>query len=145
MVSRCNNQFVILRFLKMTNKEVAEKYIEYLGQGAINQVVGLFTKEGKVHSPVYGTKSAAEFYQELGNDTTDSKLTINGIFEEKSSDQTSSKVALYFTYQWTLKSDKVVEFEVVDIITFNEQHQITELKIIYDTVITRGLVKELKD
>ncbi|OJJ15719.1 hypothetical protein BKI52_37345 [marine bacterium AO1-C] len=124
----------------MTKIEVAKKYIDYLAQGNMEEVIALFTNDGQVHSPIYGVKPASQFYTDLSNDTLSSKLTINGIFEESQ----ANRLALYFTYQWTLKSGKIVEFEVVDIITFNETNQITTLKIIYDTYITRQLVGELE-
>jgi hypothetical protein len=66
-------------------------------------------------------------------------LKLKGIFE----DADSARIALYFEYKWTVKSGKITEFDVVDIFKFNDENKITELKIIYDTVISRNLVDEI--
>lgn len=124
----------------MTKKEICKQYIEFLEKGAIEQLLGLFNKDGVVDSPIYGQKKAADFYHDLSNDTTNSELTLLSIFEESDSDQ----VALYFNYQWTLKNNEIVNFDVVDIIAFDSQNKISKLKIIYDTVVARGLVKQLE-
>ncbi|HAS39825.1 MAG TPA: hypothetical protein DCS93_05070 [Microscillaceae bacterium] len=124
----------------MTKSEVAKQYIHHLDQGNIAHVIALFAKDGQVHSPIYGIQPAREFYTALSNDTTSSELHLDGIFEESQ----ANRLALYFTYHWTLKSGESVTFEVVDIITFNAMNQITTLKIIYDTHITRQLVEKLK-
>ncbi|WP_299148387.1 nuclear transport factor 2 family protein [uncultured Dokdonia sp.] len=123
----------------MNKKEVAKQYITHLENGNIEQVIALFTQNGIVDSPLYGIKNANDFYRELNSDTSTSELYVKGIFEE---DHTNS-IALYFTYKWTLKNDKKVEFDVVDIIEFDNQHKISKLKIIYDTVTARKLVAEL--
>ena len=122
----------------MNKKEIAKEYITLLENGNIAGVLDLFNPNGMVDSPLYGTKKADEFYRELNDDTLNSELYLKGVFEE---DQ-SNTLALYFTYKWTLKNNQKVEFDVVDIITFDEQHKIDKLKIIYDTVVTRKLIKQ---
>ena len=121
----------------MPAKEIAIKYLEYLEQGEVDKVIGLFRPDGIVESPLYGVKKAAEFYRELSKDTTTSKLELKGIFEQSG----SRDLVLYFTYIWTLKSGQVTTFDVVDIITLDVDHRIERLKIIYDTVITRKLIE----
>lgn len=123
----------------MTRKQIAKAYISYLENGEIENVIHLFTTTGIVHSPIYGTKPARAFYTILAKDTSNSKLKTNGIFE----DQDSNQLALYFNYTWTLKNDTIVSFDVVDIIYFNEENKITELKIIYDTQLSRIAVDSL--
>jgi ketosteroid isomerase-like protein len=125
----------------MSRKDIAKNYLKYLESGAVDKVVALFHENGTVESPVYGVKDAAAFYRELNNDTSNSELQLKGIFEE----QDSNAIALYFGYKWTLKHGKIVEFDVVDIITFDTEDKITKLKIIYDTVVSRRLVEELKN
>ncbi|WP_420551226.1 nuclear transport factor 2 family protein [Tenacibaculum aiptasiae] len=124
----------------MNKKELANKYLEYLENGDIEKVIGLFNENGIVDSPIYGVKKASQFYHELKNDTSISKLYLKGIFEQND----SNDLALYFTYEWTLKNNKKVEFDVVDIIELDSENKISKLKIIYDTVIARRLVEELK-
>lgn len=123
----------------MNKKEIAKDYITYLENGNIAQVIALFNHNGIVDSPIYGIKKADEFYLELNSDTANSELSLLGIFEENN----SNKLALYFTYKWTLKNNQIVEFDVVDIIEFDDQNKISKLKIIYDTVIARELVGQL--
>ena len=124
----------------MTKKEIAKQYIEFLENGEINQIIKLFSKKGQVTSPIYGTKLASDFYKELNEDTLNSKLKFKGLFEEK----VSQRIALYFKYNWTLKNNSYIEFEVVDIIEFDKNNKIKHLKIIYDTVKSRVFVKDLK-
>ncbi len=110
----------------MTKSEIAKLYIQHLENGEIEKVIELFSKEGIVHSPLYGSMSAKDFYVALKEDTTDSKLKFKGVFEEPN----SNRLALYFNYIWTLQSGKKVDFDVVDINVFNDKNKIAELKII---------------
>lgn len=124
---------------QMTKKTIAKTYLEYLEKGEIDKVIDLFTLGGIVDSPIYGVKSAKEFYYELKNDTKASTLVLKGIFQEKN----NQNIALYFSYKWTLKSNKIVTFDVVDIIEFDAKNKIKTLKIIYDTAAARKLVHAL--
>jgi ketosteroid isomerase-like protein len=124
----------------MTKREIAEKYIGFLSNGDIEGIVSLFAENGKVDSPLYGIKEANEFFKELIGDTTNSELKLKGIFEDFNSDS----LALYFGYKWTVKSGKIAEFDVVDILDFDEKNKIVKLKIIYDTVVSRNLIEEMK-
>ena len=123
-----------------TKKEIAIKYLDYLEKGDIEQIIKLFNEQGIVDSPIYGIKKADAFYRELSGDTTNSELQLKGIFEETN----SNKLALYFNYKWTLKNKQKVEFDVVDIIEFDASNMISKLKIIYDTVKSRELIRELE-
>ena len=123
-----------------TKKEIAIKYLDYLDKGDIENITKLFNENGVVDSPIYGIVKADEFYNKLNNDTSNSELLLKGIFENND----SNKLALYFGYKWTLKNKEGVEFDVVDIIEFDSFYMINKLKIIYDTVLARALVKHLK-
>lgn len=124
----------------MTKKEIAKQYIDFLSKGNVEKIIALFTENGKVHSPIYGELRADKFYETLNDDTINSEIKLKGIFE----DSTTKNLALYFEYKWTVKSGKIVNFDVVDIIEFDTQNKISELKIIYDTVVSRRLIEELK-
>ena len=125
----------------MNRREIAKSYLKHLENGHIEQIIDLFDANGIVESPIYGIKNAKAFYTELSNDTSASKLQLKGLFE----DIDSNTIALYFTYTWTLKNNKNVTFDVVDIIAFNAKNKIISLKIIYDTMATRKLVDNLKE
>ena len=120
--------------------EVSKQYIQFLAAADLVPLLNLFSADGLVMSPIYGTLPAKEFYEILAKDTTQSRLTIKGIFEEPA----SGEVALYFQYDWTLQHGRQVSFDVVDILTFDEENRITSLKIIYDTVKAREWVEELR-
>ncbi len=120
---------------------IAKLYIEYLQAGNLAALNALFSADGVVRSPIYGTMEAAAFYEALAKDTTESKLTIKGVFEEPS----LGNIALYFQYEWTLEHGRQVTFDVVDILTFDSENKITNLKIIYDTVQARAWVEELRE
>lgn len=121
--------------------EVSKQYIQFLESTDLPALSNLFSEEGMIVSPIYGTLPAREFYNILAKDTTQSKLTINGIFEEPA----TGDIALYFQYDWTLQHGRQVTFDVVDILTFDEENKITSLKIIYDTVKAREWVEELRE
>lgn len=125
-----------LKIIKMNKKEIAKAYITHLENGNIKKVVSLFNQEGIVDSPLYGIKKADEFYFKLNSDTLNSELHLKGVFEKD-----DLNIAIYFTYKWTFKNNKEVEFDVVDIIEFDNHNKISKLKIIYDTVITRKLIE----
>ncbi len=122
-------------------KEIAKKYIEHLENGDEEKVVELFNENGLVDSPLYGIQNADAFYKKLNNDTANSELHLLNIFE----DENTNSIALYFTYKWTMKNNSQVAFDVVDIIDFDQNLKIKKLKIIYDTVTARRLLKELKE
>ncbi|MEM7573042.1 MAG: nuclear transport factor 2 family protein [Bacteroidota bacterium] len=117
----------------MTKKEVAKTYLERLAAGDIAAIIALFAPDGKVQSPIYGLQSAQNFYRELAADTRESRLELLGIFETSQ----DNRLALYFNYHWLMANGEEVHFEVVDILQFNAQNQIEELRIIYDTAQAR--------
>lgn len=120
-------------------KKIGLHYLKYLENNTIEALLGLFAAEAIVHSPIYGSKPAKEFYKILGSDTSNSSLTFINSFENNE----MNSFALYFDYEWTLKNGKVVSFDVVDIIQCDTKGKIVDLKIIYDTHLTRKEVDEL--
>ncbi|AXT59859.1 nuclear transport factor 2 family protein [Aquimarina sp. AD10] len=121
-------------------EQVAKKYLSFLEKGEIDRVVDLFTDDGLVISPLYGTRPAKDFYKALAADTTESILTFDGLFFEKQ----SNRISLLFDYDWKLKTGENVQFKVVDIIELNSENKIEKLTIIYDTVHSRDVLKELR-
>ena len=124
----------------MNRVNIVQSYVEHLSNGALENVLSLFAKDAIVRSPLYGNKNYKDFYTELFADTNNSEISVKGIFE----DPRSGNLALHFIYQWTLSNEKQVHFEVVDIIEFTSDDKISTLTIIYDTVLSRELLKELK-
>lgn len=118
---------------KSAREAICEKYIEYLSVGKLAELLDLFADDSMITSPLYGRQSATKFYNALFADTEKSVLEPRGTFY----DDERGEIALYFTYQWSLKNGEVVEFDVVDIISFTLENKIASLKIIYDTVDSR--------
>ncbi len=123
----------------MSKRNIAIDYLKFLEQGNVPQIIALFHSEGMVDSPIYGSMKASLFYPKLNNDTQNSQLKLQGIFE----DFETGNLAIYFNYIWTLKNSKQVVFDVIDILEFDTQYKIKKLKIIYDTVVARSLQKQL--
>ncbi len=124
----------------MTKEEVAHQYLSYLEKGEMRKIIDLFTEDGIVESPLYGTQLAKDFYISLANDTNTSKLKFDGLFFEND----TNRLSLLFDYNWELKNGERVDFKVVDIITLSPQNKIEKLAIIYDTVQTRMVINDLK-
>lgn len=124
----------------MTRTNIAKSYIEHLSNGDLEALLSLFAKNGLVISPVYGKRNYNDFYTQLLVDTHNSVLGIKGIFE----DPITGHIALHFDYQWTLRNNSQVNFEVVDILEFDNNNKIKVLTIIYDSVQSRELVENLE-
>jgi|GEM_PF-4555051 len=67
----------------MENRTFANTYLSLLKDGDATKLAQLFSKEGMVSSPIYGLVPATDFFKKLFEDTNASKLTLDGIFQEK--------------------------------------------------------------
>ncbi|SHI37471.1 nuclear transport factor 2 family protein [Aquimarina spongiae] len=124
----------------MTKEEVAHNYLDFLQNGDIDQIVELFTDNGVVVSPLYGTKPAKDFYTVLKNDTNRSILRFDGLFFEED----TNRISLLFDYYWEISNGETVQFKVVDIIELSPENKIEKLTIIYDTVHSRKAIEDIK-
>ena len=120
--------------------DIANTYLRALQEADIDKILSLFSDDGIVKSPLYGTLPTAEFYTRLLDDTQSSRLTLRDIFSSTS----GSSFALFFEYEWILINEKNVVFEVVDIIHLDENGKINALNIIYDAHKARGQRDSLK-
>jgi len=123
----------------MEVKNIGATYLTFLEAGEVDNILSLFSDSGIVVSPLYGSKPASQFYRELQADTEKSTIIRNGLFLEEQ----HNRIALFFTYEWTLISGKVSTFDVVDILEFDAHNKIEKLTIIYDTIVTRRLKEGL--
>ncbi len=113
------------------SKTLCTEYLDALNESDLEKVLSLFTKDAVVHSPLYGEMDAVSFYQDLFADTERSDTTLLNVFD---SAENGNAIGLHFQYVWTLKSEEVVKFEVVDVFELSEdKSQFTKLTIIYDT------------
>lgn len=113
------------------SKTLCTEYLDALNESDLEKVLSLFTKDAVVHSPLYGEMDVVSFYQDLFADTERSDTTLLNVFD---SAENGNAIGLHFQYVWTLKSEEVVKFEVVDVFELSEdKSQFTKLTIIYDT------------
>jgi len=119
---------------------IAQDYLRYLKAGNLSDILSLFSKDAKVHSPIYGVKSAVDFFTELQNDTQASQLALDGVFTEKG----SQRGIILFDYHWTIRDGRAVNFKVADVLVLDEHYKIKQLTIIYDTVVSRNLIQSLQ-
>jgi hypothetical protein len=90
-----------------------------------------------VHSPLYGQLPVRQFYPALFADTSQSQLTMRGVLEG-STPGGSPLIALWFHFDWILKSGEPAPFDVVDILELDTSGRITDLHIVYDTAGLRA-------
>lgn len=123
----------------MDFSETLKKYLQFLEAGDYENLIGLFTKDAVVHSPLYGKVAAVDFYKKLFEDTSESKLTLLNIL----TGEKQNTAAVHFQFDWILKDGSAAPFEVVDVCKFSSEGKIEELKIIYDSAKTRPAFEKL--
>lgn len=104
----------------MELKETIKKYLSALEKADYENLIGLFSPNAIVHSPLYGEVKAEKFYRELFKDTNKSVTTLKDIFVGEN----SSKAAANFLYDWTLSDGSPVSFECVDVFRFTSDGKI---------------------
>ncbi|MCY0937384.1 nuclear transport factor 2 family protein [Streptomyces sp. H34-S4] len=120
----------------MTAAELVSAYLAGLEQADTEAVLDLFVPGAMVHSPLYGPRPAAEFYPELFADTSRSELTLLGVMEGHTP-QNTALLSFWFHFDWHLPSGAAAPFNVVDLAELAEDGRITTLRIVYDTVDVR--------
>ena len=63
--------------------ELIDEYLAALEVGDAERVLALFAPDGAVHSPLYGSVPARQFYPTLFADTAQSKLTFPRLFPRR--------------------------------------------------------------
>jgi SnoaL-like domain len=62
--------------------ELIDEYLAALEVGDAERVFALFAPDGIVHSPLYGSVPARQFYPTLFADTAEAKLTLRRVFRD---------------------------------------------------------------
>jgi hypothetical protein len=116
--------------------DLVAAYLRALSTADTGLAVSLFTDDGIVHSPLYGARSAREFYPALFADTSQANLTLKAVMrgEDQAGQMT---VSFWFHFDWRLPSGTAAPFDVVDVATLAPDGKVKELHIIYDTVDVR--------
>lgn len=123
----------------MNANTIANKYLEALEEANIEKVLSLFTPDALVSSPLYGERKAADFYPELFEDTSSSKLTLKGVMEGKSTRDCTDLISIWLYFDWTLANGEPAPFNVVDVLEVDKGSRlITKLNIVYDTFNIRS-------
>jgi ketosteroid isomerase-like protein len=123
----------------VNHNETLKKYLQFLEAGDYEKLISLFSKDAVVHSPLYGQVAAVQFYKDLFEDTSESKLTLLNIF----TGEKENTAAVHFCFDWILSDGTAARFEVVDICKFSCDGKIEDLKIIYDSAKTRPAFEKL--
>ncbi len=124
------------RLIEARYQQIAETYLEYLEQANLEGILSLFDPQGVVISPIYGQRSARDFYEALLADTQNSETKMLDILINPQ----NKCLALFFHYRWTLSHGDMVSFDCVDLFRLNHDHKIISLRIIYDTYPIRPLL-----
>jgi hypothetical protein len=113
-------------------RALGQAYLAGLQAADLEAIVGLFTPDGVVDSPLYGRMPATDFYAALFADTSQSELTMLGVLDGTTPDG-APLIALWFHFDWTLKSGEPAPFDAVDVLELDAAGKIISLHIIYDT------------
>jgi hypothetical protein len=116
--------------------DLVAAYFRALTTADAELAVSLFTADGRVHSPLYGPRPAAEFYAALFADTSRANLTLKSVMRGEDVNGVPT-VSFWFHFDWRLPSGVAAPFDVVDVATLARDGKIQELHIIYDTVDVR--------
>lgn len=115
---------------------VVETYLTALREADLERVLSLFAPDAVVHSPLYGVMAPAEFYPALFADTSEANLQLRSVMHGRDTDGVRA-MSFWFHFDWRLPSGAAAPFDVVDLVTLDEDGRFTSLHIIYDTVDVR--------
>ncbi|MDQ1082785.1 MULTISPECIES: nuclear transport factor 2 family protein [Microbacterium] len=119
----------------MSPSVLVDRYLAALERSDLESVLVLFTPSATVHSPLYGTRSPAEFYPELFADTASSRLTLLSAMHDATG---APVISFWFRFDWVLADGSPAPFTVVDVAELAPDGRIQTLHIIYDTASVRG-------
>ena len=122
---------------------LVNEYLASLEAADADRVIALFTSDGTVESPLYGTMPAAEFYPVLFADTASSRLTLRTTMIGSTEGRTV--VSFWFDFDWILSTGEPAPFTVVDVAELDEHGQIERLHIVYDTFPIRDAFNDAHD
>ena len=117
--------------------ELIDEYLAALEVGDAERVLAIFAPDGIVHSPLYGSVPARQFYPTLFADTAEAKLTLRRVFRDD-----REAVAFWFDFAWVLADGTPAPFTVVDIAELTEDGLIANLHIIYDPLQSAGTLNK---
>jgi hypothetical protein len=112
-------------------KNVIKTFFQVVEKGKIEEILRLFSPVAMIHSPLFGSRDAAHFFQEMLSNTKDIKMQIKAIFN--CADHPNIACALV-AFSAKVTSGHAISVEGVDIFDFTPgTDKIQSLKFIYDT------------
>ncbi len=127
----------------MQSDELIARYLDGLARADLSHVLGLFSEDGAVDSPLYGVLPAAEFYPRLFADTGSSRLSLRASMTGRG--PAGPVVSFWFDFDWTLANGEPAPFTVVDVAELDGDGRIRVLHIVYDTAPIRAAFDRQKD
>lgn len=119
--------------------DLVSEYLGALGERDLPRMLALFADGAVVHSPLYGTQPAADFYPRLFADTADATLRLRAVMHAPG----AGPVAFWFDFDWTLADGTPAPFTAVDVVELDEAGRIRALHIVYDTFRVRPAFEAL--
>lgn len=115
----------------MNPDQLVDAYLAGVTAADTEALVALFSPDGEVVSPLYGTLPAAEFYPALFADTAESDLTLRTTMTGSLDGR--PVVSFWFDFNWRLATGEPAPFTVVDVAELDHAGLIRRLHIVYDT------------
>lgn len=113
-----------------------ETYLSAVREADVERVLSLFAPDAVVHSPLYGVMAPTEFYPTLFADTSEANLELRSVMHGRDMSGVRT-MSFWFHFDWRLPSGAAAPFDVVDVVTLDDDGRFTSLHIIYDTVDVR--------
>lgn len=115
---------------------IVAAYLRAVEEGDVAGMLALFADGAIVHSPLYGTLPAEEFYPALFADTGSASLTLLGTMRGTSVEG-RALLSFLFHFDWVLPNGTRAPFDVVDVAELDDDGLISSIRIVYDTVDVR--------
>jgi SnoaL-like domain len=124
----------------MDTAHLSDAYLSALRNADLAAMLCLFTEDALVHSPLYGSLPAAEFYRTLFSDTGAARPTLLGTSQGSTADG-KRLASIWFRFEWELPTGRKITFDVVDLLELADV-RIAALRIVYDTAEVRPAFEE---
>jgi hypothetical protein len=115
---------------------IVAAYLHAVENADLDAMLALFADDAVVHSPLYGTLPARQFYPVLFADTGSSDLTLLGTMRGTSVEG-AALLSFLFHFDWVLPNGTRAPFDVVDVAELDDDGLIRSLRIVYDTMTVR--------
>lgn len=119
---------------------LADDYLTAIAEQDVDGMRRLFAPGGLVHSPLWGTVPASDFYPMLFGETKRAQATVRKVFAAE-----DGALAFWFDYVWTLPDGSESAVNAVDVVELAPDGRIQEIFIVYDTAaLTPGFAEKAR-